>query len=44
MGSQFNHTTRRCSKCGVHKPISGGTTYPKFMCRECKEARKKDEN
>jgi hypothetical protein len=34
--------TRRCTVCGKQKSMLGSTTYPKFICKDCKEAQKKD--
>jgi hypothetical protein len=34
--------TRRCKVCKVQKPIRGSTTYPKFMCADCKKLRQEE--
>jgi hypothetical protein len=34
--------TRICKICKKQKPLRGSTTYPKFMCAECKKLKKEE--
>ena len=37
--------TRWCKVCNKQKPIRGSTTYPKFICADCKKRKEvKDEH
>jgi hypothetical protein len=38
----YNIIERLCTACGKHKPVRGGTTYPRFRCAECKTKKKED--